>query len=77
MNDDMIVRVIEKIVVPKGEPIFSERATTIRIVDEATGEFLKVVQDYDDMEAGTICIDRDEWPLIKKTIDEMIESLQD
>lgn len=36
------------IVLPKGESIFSDRATTIRIEDEGAGPFLVIEQDPDD-----------------------------
>jgi hypothetical protein len=55
-------------VLPKGQPIFSEKATTITIVDEAAGPFLEVVQS----ETGKIQIQSDEWPQLRDSIGEML-----
>jgi hypothetical protein len=72
MATEYEVRTLKKIFVPKGEPIFSEQATTIEIVDEAAGEFVEISQDFDDTKRGTICIDPTEWPVMLSVIDEMI-----
>lgn len=61
---------------PAGEPIFSERATRISIVDEAAGEFVEVSQESR-AGLGKIAIDREEWPTLRAAIDKMIESLGD
>lgn len=37
-------RTLKIVVLPKGEPIFSELATQIEVMDEAAGEFVKVSQ---------------------------------
>ena len=62
------VRVVERVVLPKGEPIFSDLATRVTIDDEAGGEYIKVWQNE-----STVKIDPEEWPIIKSTIDVMIE----
>lgn len=59
--------IIEKLVKPKGEPIFSERATSIRIEDEAGGCFVVVCQ-CGKIEAK-IQIDPGEWPAIREAIE--------
>lgn len=64
-------RVISMSVGPTDEPIFSELATTITIVDESGGEFVEVSQEGRDG-LGKIVIDRDEWPTMRETIDNMI-----
>jgi len=63
-------------VVPPGLPIFDERATEIRIVDEAGGEFVSVRQSRADG-AGEIRIDVDEWPTMREAIDKMIRECRD
>jgi hypothetical protein len=65
-------RTIKIAVGVKGEPIFREGTTEIEIVDEATGEFLKVTQSPDDAEPGAIKIDPHEWPMLKAAIDRMM-----
>ena len=70
-------RTLKIALIPKGEPIFSERATHIEIVDEAAGEFVEVSQDYDNVKSGTIAIDSTEWPLLKSSIDRMIDDCRD
>jgi hypothetical protein len=67
------IRTIKLVVAPKGETIFSERATEVEIVDDAAGEFVKVFQSADDAENGTIQIDPAEWPMLKKAIDRMVK----
>jgi hypothetical protein len=56
---------------PLEEPLFSELATTITIVDEAGGEFLEVEQPG----TGTrkIRIDPEEWPAIRDAINHAME----
>lgn len=72
-GNDMIYesRTLSMIHLPKGEPIFVEAATVVRIVDEAAGEFVEVSQE--DREGhGKIGIDPDEWPSLRDLIDRMV-----
>ena len=64
------IRTTAIVVAPEGEPLFSEMATRISIEDEAAGEFVEINQDAP--ECGKIKIDPDEWPTIRKAIDQMI-----
>ena len=65
-------RVLSLIVLPEGEAIFSEWATTISIEDDAEGEFVTVKQSAH-VDAGKIRIDSTEWPALRAAIDRMIE----
>jgi hypothetical protein len=67
---DYETRTTRIVVLPKGEPIFAERATTIEIDDEGSGEYLKVSQTLSDG-GVTIVIDVAEWPRIRDAIDIM------
>jgi hypothetical protein len=67
----MKTRPIKWVVLPEGEPIFSEQATTIEIIDEAAGEFLQVQQG----EVG-ITVDEFNWPEIKRAIDEAFAEIE-
>ena len=67
------IRTIKLVVLPKGETIFTERATELEIVDDAAGEFVKVMQSDEAAENGTIQIDPAEWPMLKKAIDRMVK----
>lgn len=58
--------VTEKTVVPESEAVFDERATRIKIVDEAAGAFIELSQ-----ESGKLQIDPEEWELIKREVDDM------
>lgn len=62
-------------VLPKGEPIFSERATHIEINDEAAGEFVKVTQQRDQLaeHSSTLTFEPDEWPEVKAAVDHMMK----
>lgn len=64
--------VTEKTVVPENESVFDERATRIKIVDEAAGAFVELSQ-----EAGKLQIDTEEWELIKQEVDDMFRIAED
>ena len=69
------MRVMKIVVVPIGEPIFSERATSIEIDDEGGGEFLKITQHGGHADITTsICIDPEEWEFIRLEVDRMMAS---
>ncbi len=60
------------IVKPKGEPIYSERATIIEMTDEGAGIFLTLRQIFDGAKKGEIKIDLEEWPTIQEAIGLML-----
>lgn len=64
-------RIMELLVGPGGEPAHSEMATTIRITDEGSGEFVEVEQ-HGGPGIGKISIARDEWPALRDAIERMI-----
>lgn len=73
MNNTKYETIINSLIVmPKGESIYSERATFITIDDEAAGPFI-VVEQHLDEQTGKIKIDVEEWQYIRKAIDQMIE----
>ena len=59
-------------VLPEDQPIFSELATTVTIVDEAGGEFVEVEQSGH-VDLGKIQISGDEWPALRAAIDTLLE----
>lgn len=61
-------RVTRLHVLPKGEPMFSERAFTVEIDDEAGGEFV-VVSDCE----GKIRLNAEEWPALRRAINQMVK----
>lgn len=69
-------RVTAVTVCKKGEPIFSEYATRVEIVDEAAGEFVEVSQAGREG-GGKIAIDPNEWPALRDAIDELIAACRD
>lgn len=75
MSNKYETRIARIVVVPIGEPIFSERATSIEIDDEGGGEFLKIAQHGGQANiTKSICIDPDEWEFIKSEVDRMMAS---
>lgn len=71
MNTDKFEeRMTRLVIAPKGEPIFSERATTVEIDDESGGEFVVIYQHLGDY--GKIAIDPTEWPAIRAAVEKMI-----
>lgn len=73
MSKKQMEHKITKIVVkPVDDPIFSENATTIEILDEAGGEFVVVKQIGDYLDVGEIRISPEEWSAIRDGIETMI-----
>lgn len=64
-------RIASVIVVPVGEPIYSEMATVISIVDGPAGEIIEVSQDGR-LDLGKIIIYPQEWTALRRAIDRMI-----
>lgn len=64
-------RMTKLIVLPRGEPIFAERATAIEIDDEGEGEYVRVSQTLGG-KGDTIAIDVSEWPHLRAAIDRLI-----
>lgn len=71
MKHEMRVRSV--VVVPEGEPIFSELATVVEIDDEAAGEFVEVFQPGGAAGDNKIRISPEEWGKLKSAIDCMID----
>lgn len=69
-------RMTAVIVVPAGDPTFSEMATTVSIADEAAGEYVEVSQ-AGRADLGKIAIEAIEWPAIRAAIDKMIAECRD
>ena len=73
MNEELEVRVLSKIMLPKGKPIFNESAITCSIEDEAAGEYIKLTSQSDS--GGDVCFDPHEWPIIRSMIDSMVDDI--
>ena len=69
-----ITRTTQVVVLPEDQPIFSELATTVTIVDEGAGEFVEVGQSGH-ISLGKIVINTNEWPALREAIDMMIAQL--
>lgn len=74
MNEDLEIRVLSKIMLPKGKPIFSEAAIVCSIEDDAAGEYIKLTSQNDS--GGEICVDIIEWPAMRAMIDSMVDDIQ-
>lgn len=59
-----------------GEPIFSDYATRVEIVDEAAGEFVEVSQGGRES-GGKIAIASDDWPALREAIDQLLNDCRD
>jgi hypothetical protein len=68
MTAEYEIQPLSWIVKPKGATIFDETATIIERVDEASGQFLKVVQHHDHIKPGEIQFGIEEWPKIRAAI---------
>jgi len=69
-------RITQLTVHPKSEPIFSEMATTVSIIDEAEGEFV-LVEQLARTDMGKIAIATEEWPVLRAAIDRMIKECRE
>jgi hypothetical protein len=63
-------------VLPEGQPIFSERATEISIMDEAAGPFIEMRQFAENGEENILRFDVDEWPYITKAVGKLIQEIK-
>ena len=70
---DTIVQAL--VVVPSGEPLFSEQATKIAIDDEGAGRFVVVSQERADGTAQAIHLDAAEWPTVCEAINRIVRRL--
>ena len=69
-------RITAVTVCKKGEPIFSDYATRVEIVDEAAGEFVEVSQAGRER-GGKIAIAADEWPSLRDAIGQLLNECRD
>lgn len=76
-KDELEVRVTSLTVAPVGAELFDERATEVRIVDEAGGEFVEVEQRALRLKPGMIQVDPNEWPALRDAIDRMVAECRD
>lgn len=74
MNEEPEIRVLSKIMLPKGKPIFSESAIICSIEDDAAGEYIKLTSLNES--GGEVCIDLYEWATLKSMIDSMADDMQ-
>lgn len=67
------IRVTRLSILTEGATLFSERCTHVSIEDYAAGEFIQIEQQSGskDVEAQTICIDPEEWPMLKRAVDRL------
>ena len=63
----------------QGEAICAESATHVEIMDEGSGEVVRVRQQasYVDDSAQAILIEADEWPALKWAIETMLTNCRD
>jgi hypothetical protein len=64
-------RVTAITVAPQGQPIYSEQATQVNIVDETGGEFVEVCQSGR-TDLGKIAIMPEEWPALRDAVNKLI-----
>lgn len=67
------VRPTQWTVTPSGKPIFDERAMTLKIEDEAAGEFL-ILENCGDGDGFRF--DAEDWPTLRALIDEAVKGVR-
>lgn len=77
MTEQLKTRVTQLVVVPKGEPLFSEMATTIEITDEAGGGEFVLVSQVGRVDVGKITINPEEWPALRAAINRLVRQCRD
>lgn len=76
MNKNYILRPTRIHVLPEGEPLYSEKATIVQMVDEAAGEFIEVRQVPDQgQECGILINDENEWNAISAAVADMFSEI--
>lgn len=70
---DPEARITKVSIIPHGESLFHEKTIHVEIEDEAAGEYLTITGNHEYLKQGQIAIDVIDWPVLKKTIDDMIE----
>jgi hypothetical protein len=73
MNNRYKTRVTRIVILPDGETVYSEMATTVEIDDESGGEFVIVSQDARS-DLGKIAINPEEWPALRAAINRMVKA---
>lgn len=76
MAREFLNRVAKIVILPKGEPLFSGKATFIEVIDEAAGEFVEITQHEVGTHEMKIRIDDDEWPHIREAINGMFKDIK-
>lgn len=71
----MKARVTQITIVPEGEPLFHEYGHTVKIEDEAAGEFV-VIDDHCEG-YGQIAIEPQNWPALRAAINRMVKECRD
>lgn len=73
------LRVTRLTVVPPNEPLFSERATDVEIVNEAAGEFVSITQKSmrTDAEPQRVYFDASDWPAVRQAVDVLVSLCRD
>jgi hypothetical protein len=71
---DYKVFVTQMTVLPKGESLFSEKATTVQVTDDAAGCFVTIKQEGGSVDTPEhqISLEPQEWPVVREAIDKMI-----
>lgn len=77
MTEQLKTRVTQLVVVPEGEPLFSEMATTIEITDEAGGGEFVLVSQVGRVDVGKITINPEEWPALRAAINRLVRHCRD
>ncbi len=74
-NIEYTIRTTQLTVMPKGKPIFDERATVVEIEDDGGGEFVSLFQARDSAETGSqkILLDPAEWPAVRQAVEQLLK----
>lgn len=68
-------RVTQIVVIPPGDPLFSEMATTLQIQDKSAGEFVEISQAGPEL--GKIWINPEEWPAVRAAINRLMRQCRE
>ena len=70
-------RVTALTVVPEGEPLYSERAMEVEIVDDAGREYVVITQSTRRDQQLRLEVGPEEWPALRAAVDRMIRECRE
>lgn len=72
-----VSRVTQVTVQPEGKPLYDATSTIIDIDDEGGVEFVEITQYPEDKDEQSIRVAPEDWPMIRKAVDDLIKQCKE